>query len=289
MDLKQLLMLALMVSILTTVFAFGLKATRDDLLYIVRRPGLLARSLLAVFVIMPIVAVILVEAFDFRPAVETVLVALALSPVPPILPRKEAKAGGRSPYGLGLMVILSVLAIAAVPVGLLMIEQIFGRQLAGSPATVAVVVTKGTLAPLLAGMAVRALWPAVAARIERPISLVGAVLLPVAALALFAGAFEAIWAAIGDGTVLAMVILTVAGLATGHVLGRPDPEHSMVLALSTACRHPGLALTIATTSFPNQQFGAIVLLYLIVNAIAGLPYLKWHQRRHVSAAVVHAH
>ena len=284
-----MLMLALMVSILVTVFAFGLKATRDDLLYIVRRPRLLARSLLAVFVIMPIAAVILVEAFDFRPAVEIVLVALALSPVPPILPRKEARAGGHSPYGLGLMVILSVLAIAAAPLGLLVIEQIFGRHLVASPDTVAAVVTKGTLAPLLAGMAVHAWWPAAAARIERTIRLVGVVLLPIAALAVCAGSLEAIWAAVGDGTVLAMVILTVAGLAIGHVLGGPDPEQSVVLALSTACRHPGLALAVATASFPNQQFGPIVLLYLIVNAIVGIPYLEWHRRRRVAGAVAHAH
>jgi len=56
MDAKQLVMFALRVSILCTVFGFGLKATKGDLLFLVRRPGLLGRSLLAVFVIMPAVA-----------------------------------------------------------------------------------------------------------------------------------------------------------------------------------------------------------------------------------------
>jgi BASS family bile acid:Na+ symporter len=283
-------MLAIQVSILATVFGFGLRATSDDLLYVVRRPGLLARSLLAVFVIMPIAAVLLVELFDFRWDVEVVLVAIALSPVPPILPRKEVKAGGRNSYALGLMAILALVAIVAVPLGLQVVGQIFGRHFETTPSSVAAVVIQSTLAPFLAGMAVRAFLPAIAARIERPISLVANWLLPIAVLVLFAGAFNAIWSAIGDGTVFAIVILTLAGLGIGHVLGGPDPEHSVVLALSTACRHPGIALTIAVSSFPNQQFGAIVLLYLIVNGIAGIPYLKWHQRRHIAAAdVAHAH
>jgi bile acid:Na+ symporter, BASS family len=135
-------------------------------------------------------------------------------------------------------------------------------------------------------MAVRAFLPGVASRIERPVELIARLLLPAAVVVLFAGAATSVWALVGDGTVVSMVILTVAGLAIGHVLGGPHPEQSVVLALSTACRHPALALTIATTNFPDRQFGAIILMYLIVSGIVCVPYLKWHQRRHVAAADV---
>ena len=46
MDLKHIVVLALQVSIFCTVFGFGLKTTTDDLMYLIRRPGLLLRSLL---------------------------------------------------------------------------------------------------------------------------------------------------------------------------------------------------------------------------------------------------
>src|SRR5262245_44833828 len=103
MDLKQIVILALQVSIVATVFAFGLKTTSGDLLYLLRKPGLLARSLLSVFVIMPIVAVGLTSLFTFHRTVEIALVALAISPLPPILPGKEDKAGGHASYAIGLM------------------------------------------------------------------------------------------------------------------------------------------------------------------------------------------
>ena len=289
MAFKHLVMLAIQVSILSTVFGFGLKATREDLLYLLHRPSLLGRSLLSVFVILPIAAVMLVLAFDFPPSVKIVLVALALSPVPPLLPRRETGAGGQSSYALGLMAVLSIVSIVAVPLGLEFLQRVSGRELGMPPGTIAGVVVKGMLLPLLAGMAVRAFLPAIAERIVHPVELIARVLLPAAVLVLFAGAMTSIWALVGDGTVLAMVILTVAGLAIGHVFGGPHPEQSVVLALSTACRHPALALTIATTNFPDRQFGAIILMYLIVSGIVCVPYLKWHQRRHVPAEVAHAH
>src|SRR4030095_16138720 len=113
---KVLLLLAVQISILTTVFGFGLRATIDDLLYVVRRPGLLARSLLAVFVIFPLLTLALDEMFNFPLAVEVLLVALAISPVPPILPGKETKAGGNISFGIGLMAVLAIASIVAVPV-----------------------------------------------------------------------------------------------------------------------------------------------------------------------------
>jgi BASS family bile acid:Na+ symporter len=278
MSAKDLLLLAIQISILTTVFGFGLRATADDLLYVVRRPGLLARSLLAVFVIFPLLTLALEEMFNFPLAVEVLLVALAISPVPPLLPGKETKAGGNISFAIGLMAVLALVSIVAVPLVLKILQWAFSRQLGISPVAIAAVVLKSTLLPLVAGMAVRAVMPAIAQRIEKPVALIAKVLLPLALVILLAGSFSAMWAAIGNGTLLAMAIITVAGLAVGHLLGGPDPDHAVVLALSTACRHPAIALSIASANFPNLQFAPIILLYLIVNAIVGIPYLKWQQR-----------
>jgi bile acid:Na+ symporter, BASS family len=284
MGLKQLVLLALQLSLLSTVFGIGLKATFADLLYVIRKPGLLVRSLLAVFVIMPIVAVVLVQVFAFPRTMEMLLVALAVSPIPPTLPKKETKAGGNASFGVGLMAILALVSIVAVPVSLEILGRYFGRPLAMSPGAVAGVVLKAALLPLVAGMAIRAVLPAIAERLEAMVTIVAQVLLPVAVVALLVGAWSAIWALIGPSTILAIVIFTVAGLGVGHVLGGPDPDHAVVVALATACRHPAIALAVATTNFPNQHFGALVLLYLIGNAVAGIPYVRW-QQRHAAGVV----
>jgi BASS family bile acid:Na+ symporter len=210
MDIKQLIMLAFQVSILCTVFGFGLRATAEDLLYLVRRPGLLARSFLAVFVIMPVVAVELAQLFDFRPAVEIALVALAISPVPPALPMKEAKAGGQQSYGLGLMAILALLSIVVVPAVVELLGRFFERPFAMAPGAIAGAVLKAALLPLAAGVVFRKVLLSVVERIEKPVTLVAKVLLPLAVLALLDGSLSAIWANVGDGTVVAMVVFVAA-------------------------------------------------------------------------------
>ena len=278
MDVKQIIMLTLQLSILCTVLGFGLNATLADMLYLVRRPRLLMRSLLAVFVLMPLVVVGLDAAFDFRRPVEILLVALSISPLPPLLPRKEAGAAGQVSYGLGLVALLAIVSIVVVPLSLRVLQIAFDKQLTVSTAAVAGVVVKSTLAPLLVGVAIRRFLPSIAQRIEKPVRLIGNVLLPAAVLVLVAGSLSAIWTAVGDGTVLAMAIVTVAGLAIGHFLGGPEPDHSVVLALSTSCRHPAIALTIAAASYPNHPFGGMILLYLLVNALVAIPYLKWQKR-----------
>jgi BASS family bile acid:Na+ symporter len=272
-------MLALQASIFGTVLGFGLKATPDDLLYLVRRPGLLLRSLLAVFVIMPVVAVALVRIFDFRHAAEVALVALAISPAPPLLPGREGRAGGHASYGLGLMAMLAVLAIVVIPLEVAILGPVFGQSFAVAPQTIAGIVLKAVILPLAAGMLIRAAWPARADRIARPVGLVATVLLAVAGLALLAGTWRGVWEAVGSGSLLAMVAFVAAGLLVGHLLGGPDPQHAVVLALTSACRHPAIAFAIAAANFPGEHFAGTIILYLLVNLVAGAPYLAWLRRR----------
>jgi BASS family bile acid:Na+ symporter len=291
MSLRELVLLGVRFSIVCTVFGFGLNASPADLLYLVRRPGLLLRSILAVFVLMPLAAILLLQMVRVPAAVGIVLIALSISPVPPLLPRKQIKAGGDSSYGLGLMVALSVLALAAAPMALQLAAVVFGRELGIPARAIAPFVLEMALAPLAAGMVVRAWLPQVAGSIEKPVRLAATVLLALSALLMIAATAPALLALAGNNTILAMAIFTILGLVIGHVLGRPEPDHSIVLALSTACRHPAAALTIATANCPDEPFGAIVVLYLVVSAIVGIPYLAWMRRRlaaHAGRGDVHA-
>jgi len=275
MDLKHIVVLTLQVSIFCTVFGFGLKTTTDDLMYVIRRPGLLLRSLLAVFVIMPIIAVTLVRLFDFRHSVDVALIALSISPVPPLLPRRELKAGGQDSYGLGLMAILALLSIAVIPLAAAALERVFGHPLSVAPGAVTVLAFKTVLLPLALGMIVHAALPQLAEKIEKPAAQVANVLLVAAGLVFLVAVSPALWALIGQGTLVAMTIFAVAGLIVGHLLGGPEPSHSVVLALSTACRHPAIAIAIAAAAFPHEHFGAPIILYLLVGILVGIPYIAY--------------
>jgi BASS family bile acid:Na+ symporter len=67
-------------------------------------------------------------------------------------------------------------------------------------------------------------------------------LLVVASIPVLIMEWPTIRSLLGDGTVVAAVLLSALGLLVGHLLGGPDPENRTVLALATVSRHPGVAL-----------------------------------------------
>ncbi|MGA7778041.1 MAG: hypothetical protein WCA85_10080 [Paraburkholderia sp.] len=279
MDLKHLTLLGLQIAVLGTVFGFGMSTTIADLLYVVRRPGLLIRSLLSVLVIMPILAVALVEFLNLRIEVEAALICLAISPVPPLLPKKQGKAGGLQSFGLGLMIILMLAAIPAIPLSLRLLEIVFARPFVVGTGTIARAVLLMALLPLAVGLLVRAVFPQIAMWLKKPLAVAANGLLLLGALLLLAGSLTTIWSATGQRAVVAIFSFVILGLLIGHLMGGPETENRAVVALSTACRHPAIALAVATINFPDTQIIGVILLYLITSAIVCIPYVAWQRSR----------
>jgi BASS family bile acid:Na+ symporter len=238
------------------------------------------------YLVMPVIAAVLAANFAFHRALDIAIVALAVSPVPPVLPSKEFKAGGSGSYVVGLLVLSALLAIVFVPLALEVLDRLFDRPAHMSMGAVARVVATSVLLPLAAGIIVRRFAPAFAARIARPLSKAGTILLVAAFLPVLVKAWPALIAQIGDFTLLAIVVFVFAGLAVGHLMGGPNPDDRTVLALSTATRHPGVAIAMAQVNSPgDQSIVSAILLTFLVCGIVTVPYVKWRRRRHALGGV----
>jgi BASS family bile acid:Na+ symporter len=283
-------MLALKVSLALMVLGIGLQSTTRDATYVVRHPALLARSLLAMSVIMPLFAVVLARSFALTPVVSLALVALTLSPVPPFLPKRVVRATGDSSYIVGLLVSASIAAIIVIPLSVSLLGVLFDAALQVPPAVITKLVGASVLLPLGIGIGLRAAAPTLASRAAKPVSLVSMVLLTAALIPLLIAAWPAMRGLIGDGTLVAIVAMTLAGLLCGHLLGGPERDDRTVLALATAMRHPGVAIAILAATFPDEKHApAAVLLALVVGAIASAPYVAWSKRRGEQRRVVQLH
>src|SRR5262245_40482828 len=81
-------------SLLATMFAYGLRATVDDIRWLMVRRRLLIKSLLASFVALPIVAVAVELTFPMNDMVRVAILALAVCAVPTVVAQQEIKVGG---------------------------------------------------------------------------------------------------------------------------------------------------------------------------------------------------
>jgi BASS family bile acid:Na+ symporter len=280
MTAADVIMLAIRISIVLTVLAVGLGATTADAVYLFRRPMLLGRALLSMHGIMLAVGIAFAALLDLHPAVEIALLALALSPVPPLFPGKVVRAGEAQRYAVSLMAALAALSIVVVPVGLSVVGRAFDVPLVASAMVVAQIVLTTVLVPLIVGIVVRSVAPSFAERLAKVLAPAGTVLLVVAALPILATQAPLMLSLVGNGTLAAFATFAVVGLAAGHLVGAANEHEQVVLALSTSTRHPAVAIAIAHANFPEQaQILTAVLLFLLVSGVVGVIYVGWVKRR----------
>ncbi|WP_378943826.1 bile acid:sodium symporter family protein [Mesorhizobium sp. ANAO-SY3R2] len=276
MTLAQLIPFAISASMFMIVLAIGLNATLHDATYLFRNPSLLVRSILSMNVVMLVVAGAIAFLFDPPPAIKIAIVALAVSPVPPILPTRQEKAGGTEEYTIGLLVAAAAIAVVLVPLSVQLLARITGIPMHEPPSKIAAVVFSSVIVPLLSGVAIRHFAPELARRASRPIPLLAAGLLFLACIPVLLVAWPAVRTLLGNGMVIALAAFTFIGLGVGHLLGGPNKHDQAVLALATGTRHPGVALAIANLNFPAEKGAlAVVLSHLIIGAIVSVPYVRW--------------
>ncbi|HXR51959.1 MAG TPA: bile acid:sodium symporter, partial [Steroidobacteraceae bacterium] len=267
-------------SLAVIVFCVALNAQRGDMVSLLRRPGLWLRSILAMNIIMPLIAVLLAGAFALNRQIEVALIALAVSPVPPILPNKLMKAGASRSYSVALLALSAAMAVVLIPATIWLLGQAFGREVLVPPAAVFKAVAMSVLAPLLAGALVRELAPNVAAKISGPMAKLANVLLLAAFVPVVVVAWPELVKELGNFTLVAIAVLTLGGLLVGHVLGGPHDGDRTALALSTASKHPGVAIAVAGIIAPgDKSIVAAVLLAFLFGILVTAPYTRRRQKK----------
>jgi BASS family bile acid:Na+ symporter len=268
------LLLIIKVSVAALIFAIGLGATPGDLTYLWRRPVQLGKAVLAMYVLVPVAAILVAKLLPVTPAVKTAILVLAISAGAPLLPKKLMKLG-RDGYVFSLVVTSSLLAIVAVPLWMEIINTVIGRESAVEPQDVARLIARAFAAPLAAGMLMR--WPLsrYADDISEWILRVAGIVLLVCGLVLlvFTGP---LLIQVGVVPLLVLAGMTVVATAIGHVMGGPDSADRTALAVSCATRHVGIAL-LAASVVPGPRTAALVLAYTLSSVVVSLLYLRWRK------------
>lgn len=277
--LNEIVPLALYASLFLVVLGAGLDASVDDTVYVFRQPKLLLRTLVPITVVVPAFATLLAAVLSLKPTVEAAILLMAVSPLPPFLPGKGIKLGGRKPYVYGLLVAVSLLSIVIVPVSVEIIAAGRGVNVSISPDAVAGMVFKMALLPLAVGMVIRQFWPSRAKRAAPVAEKIGMIVLVISLVPLVADLWPAMADLIGNGSIAAIVAVVVVGLVSGHMLGGPNPLDRATLAISSALRHPGIAMLIAGANSAEPNVKAAILLFLIVGLLTEIPYKVWYKRR----------
>ena len=248
-----------------------------------RDPGLLLRGLVAVNVVPPLVATLLVLGLRLNPPIAQGLLLMAISPLAPLIPGNAYRAGAERARIVALYASLIVLAIIVVPLTVMLLNAVFSAHAVARLGTIGDVVLVSAIIPILMGLTLGEIFPRFSRRAAPVVAFVSYAVLALFVVALLWMAGRQFLAMLGNGTIFAFGLTALAGLVAGHLLGGPDRGGRIALAFAASVRHPGIAAAIAHASGASSQAILATILFLLNGAVVTMLYqqwLKWDTRRH---------
>ena len=279
MNPETILKLVLLLGVVLLVVDIGVRARLQEPLLLLRRPALALRAMLAMYVALPAFVLALVWLLPLREGVGAVLLGFSVSPVLPPWAKKGAAVGGHADYVIGLQLLSTGLSLLVVPLMIAIAYRLFGVVTVLQPLAMELVLLVTVAIPLALGIGLARLYPNVAPRLGALADRLGSFLILIGAIALLIAHGQKIVGVIGQGTVIVTIVVIAFGLLVGGLLGGPDPGNRRALASATVCRHPAIALLLASGAFPQQEATVIgtVLLYLLASLVLPIPYERWRR------------
>jgi predicted Na+-dependent transporter len=270
--------------VVTSMLALSFKLSVQQMTQPLKDIRLVILALLANFVLVPLLALAIIEVFPLDQTLQIGVMLLATAAGSPFIPRLVQGARGNVPYSVGLMFLIMVVSIFYIPVVLPLLlpgVEINPLELAKS-----LIVTM--LIPMVIGILIKSHSPDVADHWEPVMSKISSVSILVVWVVGFGLNLSNILSFIGTSGIGAMALLIVGSLVIGFLLGGRDPGVRTAMGLSTATRNGGAALLVATLNFSGTDTLPFLLVGFVLMILILLPSAKLLGKRAEAAAAPQA-
>jgi BASS family bile acid:Na+ symporter len=262
--LDKLANILVVVLLMEMMVAAGLGVCLSDLAAVARNVPLLIRAGLANYVLVPAIAISLLYLFQASPIVALGFLLVSVCPGAPFAPALTAIAKGQVAVSVGLMVILAASSAVVAPLLLSSLSRLIthGANLKIDTVKIVTTLLMTQFIPLGIGLLIRAKRPLIAEKLKKPANLLSAVLSLLVFALIIALQYRTLVEVRAKGY-LEICILIFLFLAAGLVLGGQPIALCKAIGLTTAARNVGVALVIATASFPDTAAVTAVIVFAI--------------------------
>jgi BASS family bile acid:Na+ symporter len=284
MTVDRMTSLLVSVTLIEMMITVGLGITVSELRKVTRNCWLLLKAAVANYVVVPGVTLLLLHVFQPSPMATAGFLILAVCPGAPFGPQLSALAKGNVAAAVGLMVVLagSSALVAPVLLGLLMPLMAGAgagnEQLQVDAGRIVLSLLVIQLVPLCLGIGLRHFRPNLAQRLLKTAMLTNKIL-SLLMCAVILGTQYHLLLEIRLRGYFGMLLLFLASLCAGWLLGGPGTDCRRTLTLTTALRNVGVGLVIATSSFPGTPAVTAILAYGIFEILASLLVATWWSRQ----------
>ena len=269
---------SVVVFVISSTLSVGLGLTVQEILAPLRNGRLVALSLLANFVLAPVVAIGLARVLGLEEPLGIGLLLVSVAGGAPFLLKLADLAKGDMPFAVGLMIVLMVITVGYMP---LVLPHVLDN-VAVNPAGIARSLILLMLIPLALGLALRAWQSSVAARVRSFVAPVSSISMIFVVVLTTAGHFGSMLSILGSFGIVAAVIFVAICFGIGWVLGGPGPDTRGVLSLGTAQRNTAAALVVAGQNFSDAKVIVMITVVMIVSFAVLMPLARALAKRQPS-------
>jgi BASS family bile acid:Na+ symporter len=261
--------------LLAGMLELGLSLTFGQVMAPLRNTRLVVLSLVANFVIVPLLAVGLAKAVRLEQPFAIGLLLLGLAPGAPFIPKVVQLAQGNLAFSAGLMVLLMVGTVLCLPLVLPWI--LTGTEV--SAWKIAQPLLFLMLLPLLVGLVIHARITALPGWLRPSLSWVANVSGLLVVVLIVALNFKSVLRVFGTGAILAGVLFVALSILTGWLVGGVDIATRNTLGLGTGARNVAAALLVGAQNFKDPKVNVMVIVSAVVSLLMLLPAARVMAKR----------
>jgi BASS family bile acid:Na+ symporter len=216
---------------------------------------------------MPLAALVLAKVLVLDEPLGIGLLLLGCAAGAPFLPKLAELAKGNLAFAVGAMVLLMVVTVGYLPIVLPLLLP----GVTVDPSKIAGSLVLLMMLPLAVGLALKACYDDLAARMKPALDWVSNVSLILFVLSITAANIDKVLQVFGTRGILAGLLFIALGFGTGWLLGGPGPDTRRVMALATGQRNIAAALVVGSQSFDDPKVVVMVVVVAIVGLIILMP------------------
>ena len=268
MNLETIQTILLIIYIVLTMFLMGLRLTWSHIRLLSEHRSLLGRTLLVNILIVPAVAVILVLIIALPKDFAIGLFLIAAAPGAPFAPKFAERVKGPFPVAVAMMFVLVIVSLFTIPATVTFILLQERQAIIVFSAIFFMLILVQTI-PLLLGIAINSHWEKISGRVQKPLT-AAANLLAVVVIVLVIVTNWGKFSEVDWRMLAAVIILLLASLLFGWLLGGPALLTRRVLAFVTSARNVAVALLVAETIFPRTDADIGIMVFAVAMLIADI-------------------
>lgn len=260
-----------------TALGLGMQFTPQQILAPLKCRRLMGLAVLLNVVAVPLIGWGLTKGLPIDPGYVTGILLVAFAAAAPASLKLAQIARGDLPYAVSLVVLLSLLNIATIP---LWSALLMPSGVSINPLEVASTLLMNVLLPLIIGLLIKARYEVQAREWAPPLNKLSTLALLIVLASSIVVDFSTLLTLIGSFAILAGFLLVLLAFVLGYFLGGAEEATRRVTGTVTGSRAVGPALLIASQSFPTDSkvTAGVIAVGLIGSFLPAIVAMEWGKR-----------